>query len=160
MIQTVPATSSDVADIQELLHETWLDTYSNHLSQTTLNEVFQNWQSIEFLTKQIGNPKLHFPLAKENGKLVGLSTVHMPVDTIIMFRLYVSPKHQRKGIGELLLNSVITHFPAAKKIQLHVEEMNPKGLAFYKKQGFEEIKREQEKVVNEVIEQILMEKKL
>jgi ribosomal protein S18 acetylase RimI-like enzyme len=77
-----------------------------------------------------------------------------------MFRLYVSPQHQRKGIGELLLKNVIEHFQGAKKIQLHVEVMNPKGQSFYKKHDFKEIKREDEKVVNEVIELILMEKQL
>jgi hypothetical protein len=35
--------------------------------------------------------------------------------------------------------------------------MNPKGQSFYKKHGFMELKREEEKVVNEVIEVILME---
>jgi ribosomal protein S18 acetylase RimI-like enzyme len=84
----------------------------------------------------------------------------MPEDTIVMFRLYVSPQQQRKGIGESLLKNVIEHFQGAKKIQLHVEVMNPKGQSFYEKHGFKEIKREEEKVVNEVIEVILMEKQV
>ncbi len=160
MVEIKTATSADAPSIQKLLRETWLDTYGDHLSQATLEEVYKNWQSIEFLTKQIENPKFYFPVAKEGNQLVGLSTSHMPEDTIVMFRLYVSPQHQHKGIGTILLEDVINHFSEAKKIQLHVEELNPKGQSFYKKHGFKEIKREQEKVVNEIIEQILMEKKL
>jgi ribosomal protein S18 acetylase RimI-like enzyme len=38
--------------------------------------------------------------------------------------------------------------------------MNPKGQAFYKKQGFKEIKRTEEKIGNEMLELILMEKEL
>lgn len=160
MLQIHNATVDDVAAIQTLLRETWQDTYSDHLSQETLDEVYKTWQSIEFLTKQIENPKIYFPLAKAADELVGLSTSYMPEDTIVMFRLYVSPQHQRKGIGDLLLKNVIEHFQAAKKIQLHVEVMNPKGQSFYKKHGFKEMKREEEKVVNERIEIILMEKTL
>jgi ribosomal protein S18 acetylase RimI-like enzyme len=160
MFQIVNATLSDAPAIQKLLRETWKDTYGDHLSQETLDEVYKTWQSIEFLTQQIEHPNLYFPLAKEGDELVGLSTTHMPEDTIMMFRLYVSPQHQRKGIGELLLKNVIGHFQGAKKIQLHVEVMNLKGQSFYKKHGFKEMKREQDKVVNEVIEVILMEKQL
>lgn len=160
MFQVTHATIDDAAPIQQLLRETWQDTYGDHLSETTLDEVYKNWQSIEFLTKQIENHAVYFPLAKDDDELVGLSTAYMPEDTIMMFRLYVSPQHQRKGIGELLLKNVIKHFQGAKKIQLHVEAMNPKGQSFYKKQRFTEVKREEQKVVNEVIDVILMEKPL
>lgn len=160
MLQILNATLNDAAAIQKLLRETWKDTYGDHLSQATLDEVYQNWQSIEFLTRQIENPNLYFPLVKEGDELVGLSTTYMPEDTIMMFRLYVAPRHQRKGIGGLLLNKVIEHFQGAKKIQLHVEAMNPKGQSFYKKHGFVELKRGEEKIGNEVIEVIVMEKQL
>src|SRR5215211_2850269 len=115
MFQVVNATFNDAAAIQKLLRETWKDTYGDHLSQETLDEVYKNWQSIEFLTKQIENPKFYFPLAKDGDELVGLSTAHMPEDTIVMFRLYVSPQHQRNGIGELLLKNVIEHFSRCKE---------------------------------------------
>ena len=160
MVQIVNATFNDAEAIQRLLRETWKDTYGDHLSQETLDEVYKKWQSIGFLTKQIENPGLYFPLAKEGDELVGLSTAYMPEDIIVMPRLYVSPWHQRKGIGELLLQNVVEHFQGAKKIQLHVEVMNPKGQSFYRNHGFKEIKRAEEKVVNEVIELILMEKQL
>jgi ribosomal protein S18 acetylase RimI-like enzyme len=160
MVQVVDASSGDALAIQKLLRETWKDTYGNYLSQETLDEVYKNWQSIESLSRQIENPEVYFPLAKEADELLGLSTVRMSDDTIVMFRLYVSPQHQRKGIGDLLLKNVIEHFPGAKKIQLHVEAMNLKGQSFYKKQGFKELKRAEEKVVNEVLELILMEKVL
>jgi ribosomal protein S18 acetylase RimI-like enzyme len=160
MIQILNASVEDAAAIQRLLRDTWKDTYGDHLSQETLDEVYQNWQSIEVLSRQIENPAIYFPLAKEGDKLLGLSTTVMREDTIMMPRLYVSPQHQRKGIGDLLLKNVMEHFQGAKKIQLNVEVMNSKGQAFYKKQGFKEIKRAEEKVVNEVIAVILMEKDL
>jgi ribosomal protein S18 acetylase RimI-like enzyme len=160
MIQILNASVEDAAAIQQLLRETWKDTYGDHLSQETLDEVYQNWQSIDLLSRQIGSPQVYFPLAKEGDELLGLSTTRLHEDTIMMFRLYVSPQHQRKGIGDLLLNNVIEHFQGATKIQLSVEAMNPKGQSFYKKQAFKEIKRAEEKIGNEVIEVIVMEKAL
>jgi ribosomal protein S18 acetylase RimI-like enzyme len=160
MFQVVDATFDDAAAIQKLLRETWKDTYGDYLSQETLDEVYKNWQSIEFLARQIENPAIYFPLAKNGDDLAGLSTAHMTEDTITMFRLYVSPPHQRTGIGELLLKNVIEHFQGAKKIQLYGEAMNPKGQSFYKKHGFREIKREEEKLGSDVIELVLMEKQL
>lgn len=160
MLQVVRATLNDAPAIQKLLRETWQDTYGDYLSPETLDEVYRNWQSIDFLSQQIENPGFYFPLAKANDELAGLATTYMPEDTIMMFRLYVSPRHQRQGIGELLLNRVIEHFQGAKKIQLHVEVMNPKGRSFYVKHDFREIKRVEEKIGNEVLDLILMEKQL
>lgn len=160
MIHIVNATPTDAVAIQTLLKDTWKDTYGDYLSQATLDEVYENWISIEFLTNQIENSAIYFPLAKDRDEIVGISTTGMREDVIVMPRLYVSPQHQRKGIGELLLNSVIAHFQDAKKLQLNVQVMNVKGQSFYKKHGFVEIKRTEEKLVNEVIEVILMEKPL
>lgn len=160
MLQVVEATAHDAAAVRKLLRETWQDTYGDHLSQATLDEVYNTWQSIDFLTQQIENPGIYFPLAKDGDELAGLSTAHMREDTIAMFRLYVAPRHQRKGIGALLLENVIAHFQGAKQIHLYVEAMNPKGQSFYKKQGFRELKREEEKIASETLELILMQKQL
>ncbi len=160
MFQIVSATAEDAEPIQQLLRDTWKHTYGDHLSQKTLEEVYKNWQSLEFLTRQIEHPTLYFPLAKNGDELVGIATVNMTEETIMMFRLYVSPQNQRQGIGELLLKNVIEHYQGAKKIQLYVEVMNSKGQSFYKKHGFKEIAHAEEKVVDEVIEVILMEKQL
>ncbi len=160
MVLVRKAKPSDASAVQKLLRETWLDTYGNYLSQATLDEVYRNWQNVEFLTRQIENPDFYFPVAVENEAVLGIATARSSEGMIVMFRLYVHPDHQRKGIGERLLGEVIQHFLDKEKVQLHVEVLNQKGQSFYKKHGFKELKREEEKVVNEVIEQILMEKEL
>jgi ribosomal protein S18 acetylase RimI-like enzyme len=152
------ATSKEVLAVQKLLRETWLYTYSNHLSQATLDEVYKTWQSVEFLTKQIQNPDFYFPLAVEADKVVGVATARSVDGVTVLFRLYVDSHYQRRGIGEKLLRTVFDYFPENKKVQLYVEALNIKGQAFYHKHGFKEVKREKEKIVTEIIEQVLMEK--
>jgi GNAT superfamily N-acetyltransferase len=86
--------------------------------------------------------------------------MQMPEDIIMMFRLYVSPQHQRRGVGEFRLKNVSEHFPGAKKLRLDIEVMNSKGKSFCQKHGFEEIEREKVKIGDEVMEVIWMEKQL
>jgi diamine N-acetyltransferase len=160
MFTITQAQPSDAPAIQKLLRETWQVTYGDHLTPETLEEVYQKWQSIEFLTKQINNPEMFFPIAKDGDQLVGIATAHQPDDRIQLFRLYVYCTEQRQGIGSKLLEAVINHFPTAQKIQVYVEALNPTAQNFYCKHGFVEIGRENEKVVTQTIEQVLMEKKL
>jgi diamine N-acetyltransferase len=154
----VIATPSDAPAIQDLLRETWKDTYGDHLSPLTLDEVYQKWQSIEFLTKQITNSNYYFPIMKDAEKVIGVATAHAPNETIQLFRLYIMPNSQRQGIGQMLLEDVIAHFRDAKKMHIYVEELNQKGQNFYRKNGFQEIGREPEQIVTQVVNQILMEK--
>jgi ribosomal protein S18 acetylase RimI-like enzyme len=152
------ATIQDVQRIQTLLHDTWKDTYGQYLPQTVLDEVYANWQSLELLTMQVQDDNLFFPVAVEDNEIVGLATAQTRDGVTIVGRLYVDPVQQRKGIGEKLLQSVISNFPENKKLRLHVEEMNQKGKSFYAKHGFTEVMREQGKIGTTVIDQIVLEK--
>ena len=78
----------------------------------------------------------------------------------MIYRLYVHPQHQRKGIGRRLLEASVSACPEVKKLQLEVEEQNQKALAFYRKNGFTETGRKEEKVEAERLIVIVMEKHL
>ena len=51
-------------------------------------------------------------------------------------------------------------FPNANRMRLEVEEKNEKGHSFYVKQGFKEIQKKIDKVENEEMRIIVMEKEL
>jgi ribosomal protein S18 acetylase RimI-like enzyme len=76
-------------------------------------------------------------LADESGVIVGHIFAHQRrAPALTIARLYVLPSHQRRGIGERLIEAAIARHPACKVIRLDVEADNEKGLAFYRKQGF------------------------
>jgi ribosomal protein S18 acetylase RimI-like enzyme len=154
------ATSGDVNEIQHVLHTTWKDTYGSYLTDETLEEVYKNWQSIEFLNKQITNPDVYFPIAVIDDTIIGLATARMNNDIAMLFRVYVLPEYQRHGVGSELLEGVINHFASAKKIRLSVEKTNDRAKTFYERHGFTVVGEEQERVGNETIDGYVMEKTL
>lgn len=56
--------------------------------------------------------------------------------TIIFIQdILVNPEYQRKGIGTLLVQSVLERFDKVRQIELTTDEM-PSTLAFYESLGF------------------------
>ncbi len=151
----------EIPEVKKLLSETWIDTYGSFLSPETIQKVTSVWHDPKLLAQQAENPNIFFGVAKDNEKLVGLITIRrLDNDTIMMNRLYVHPKYQRKGIGSKLAAEALKVFPNASKMRLEVEEKNGKGHSFYVKQGFQEIERKIDKVDNEEMRVIVMEKGL
>lgn len=152
---------SEIPEIKRLLSETWIDTYGSVYSKETIQRVTTEWHSPDNLSSQIQNTDFYFGLAKENGKIIGLSTSRrVEKDSIFMYRLYVDPNVQRKGIGSKLLDETIKAFPEANTIKLEVEEKNYKAITFYTKMGFKESGKKVENVSDEKIRVIEMEKVL
>ena len=55
---------------------------------------------------------------------------------LFLSRLYVLPTWQRRGVGALLLESVVERHPGAVRMRLNVKAENVKGVAFYRRHGF------------------------
>lgn len=151
----------EVPEIKKVLSETWIDTYGNTYSQETIQRVTIEWHNPELIASQIRNPDFFFGIAKDGKNVVGLTTVRrLDEDTLMMDRLYVHPDYQRQGIGTKLMEETIQSFPGANRLRLEVEEQNQKGIDFYRKQSFLEISRRTEKVGDDTMPVIEMEKTL
>jgi ribosomal protein S18 acetylase RimI-like enzyme len=162
MITVQRANLENVQEIKQVLSETWIDTYGSFLSQETIKQVTTVWHDPGRLAAQIQNPEIYFGVAKdETGTILGLVTARkQEADTVVIDRLYVSPPYQRKGIGRELLEESNLAFPGTSRLLLEVEEQNEKGLSFYRKQGFKEISRREQRVGDEALMVIEMEKHL
>ena len=66
------------------------------------------------------------------------------------------PSFQRRGIGSALLDAAIARHPRAESIRLEVQADNPKGVAFYRREGFQPVGEHME----DGIPHIRMEKRL
>jgi len=153
---------NDVAEAREVLVKTWLDTYQSLLPKETIEEAIANWHSIENLTKNIKNPDIYFAVYKEAGKIVGLVTASkVGKDTLQVFRLYVLPEEQRRGIGSQLFSAAIAHFPKISKVRVEVEEANRKAISFYEKRRFKKVGQKilkvGKKTIPAIIEELLLD---
>ncbi|WP_420833127.1 ribosomal protein S18-alanine N-acetyltransferase [Shewanella gaetbuli] len=81
----------------------------------------------------------------ENHQLLGFSIVQQIIDEVTLMDICVSPTVQGRGIGRLLLDSVITQAKAhaGVKIMLEVRQSNLAAISLYQKSGFVEIGRRQ-----------------
>ncbi|MDA1079704.1 MAG: GNAT family N-acetyltransferase [bacterium] len=160
MIQYRLATIDDVEGIQHVLSTTWLSTYSN-LKPETIEQVKARWHSTEFLSKQINNEKFYFPIAVDSEEVVGIATSGTREEEAVdLFRFYVLPEHQGKGIGSKLFVMVEDRYPDAKKVRAYVDVNNQQGIEYYERQGFKKIKQETEESFGEVMIEWLMEMEL
>jgi ribosomal protein S18 acetylase RimI-like enzyme len=152
----------EIQEIKQVLSETWIDTYGSFLSQYTIQRVTTIWHNPKLLAAQVQNPDVFFGVAKdERNTILGLVTARKQGDdTLVIDRLYVSPQYQRKGIGSKMLEESINAFPGVRRLLLEVEVQNKKGLLFYRKQGFKEKSRKEQKVEDEILMVIEMEKQL
>ncbi len=161
MIEVQRAQVEEVPEIKRVLSSTWIDTYGEIYSEEAIQKITSRWHAPELLASQIQNPDFFFGVAKENGVIVGLTTVRkLDKETLFMYRLYISPDRQRQGIGSRLLDEALRIFPGIKRIKLEVEERNHKAISFYEKMGFKEVGRKVEEVEGEKRPLIEMEKKL
>jgi ribosomal protein S18 acetylase RimI-like enzyme len=162
MVTIQIATPDQIPEIKNVLSTTWIDTYGEYLPDTAIQKVTTTWHAPKILEEQIVSENMYFGVAKEDsGTIVGLVTIsRLDPDNLILNRLYVLPDQQRQGIGQQLLQEGIRNFPGAKKMYLEIQDQNPKGLSFYQKQGFKELKRKEDQIDGATINVIVMEKEL
>jgi ribosomal protein S18 acetylase RimI-like enzyme len=60
-----------------------------------------------------------------------------------MSRLVVSPAHRRRGIGEMLIDTVVAHARrhGLEVVELTTSDLNKAALAVYQKNGWKEERR-------------------
>lgn len=136
------AESEDAEEIHDVALKSWKDTYSHILSEEAIEEVIDDWYSVEDLKEQVEHPI--FYVAEKQGKVVGF--VHATVEDgkATLHRIYLNPEHQGRGIGSKLYRKVENDIKQkADKIELEVLAENQKGNSFYQKQGFREVKSEE-----------------
>jgi ribosomal protein S18 acetylase RimI-like enzyme len=149
----------DIPQIEAVLSATWRDTYSSFLSPSTIEKVKAEWHAPQILGAEIGRPSTFFGVAESDAcGIVGMITAHSRDDLLSIARLYVLPEFQRQGIGQKLLEESWRVFPRTRRVQLDVEEQNPKGRSFYRKLGFQEVGVRVDEVLGVKVNSIVMEK--
>lgn len=74
---------------------------------------------------------------------VGMGNLDLRPDVPVIWKLYVHPHHQGRGIGSSLLRALLEAVPAARgRIAIEYIEGNVRAAAVYARHGFVEVRRE------------------
>jgi ribosomal protein S18 acetylase RimI-like enzyme len=161
MVTIRPAQIGDIPEIGSVLAVTWRDTYSSFLSESSIAKVTAEWHSPKVLEAEINSSSTFFGVAESSSKdIIGLVTAHSQEELLLIARLYVLPEFQRQGIGKGLIEASCRAFPQAQRVELDVEELNPKGRAFYRKLGFREVGVRTDDVASTKIDSVMLEKRI
>lgn len=155
----------DIPAIRELLQRTWHDTYDAIYGKEKVASLTESWHSEAALRKRLNRPYSEFVIADDGENILGMAYAAMGDGgddrTAFLHQLYVNPEVQGRGAGTALLIEMESAFPAAAKMRLEVEEANEKAIAFYDRQGYRQVGRNENCGVKDSgIPAIVMEKPL
>ncbi len=130
------ASRQDVPRVREILADTWRATYSEFYGADKVEEIIDDWHSIDRLTEKLDRPNSEF-LVADNGEIVGGMAFAVQTDKVIkLHQLYVHPNYQGGKTGLHLMIEIENSFMDAEAIELEVEEKNTRAIGFYEKYGF------------------------
>lgn len=134
------ALETDAHTIREVLVETWNKTYQDSLPESVREFVKNHWHTQRNLQSQIADGETTFLVAlNQVGEIIGLTSLYsQSLSQGFLSRLYVHPKHQRKGVGSKLLKTVLKEAPA-QTVSAEVEHVNQPAQTFFEKHGFKRV---------------------
>jgi len=139
------ATLEDAAGIAKVHVETWKSSYRGHVSDTLLDNLSVEKRLARWKEKLSDQSKVCNFVAKEDGEIVGFSSVgpcrdeHSLPETGELYSLYVSPSKMRKGVGAALLKVAVSFLKEKgyREGVLWTISTNDSTIAFYKRMGWE-----------------------
>ena len=100
------------------------------------------WSAGSF-TDLLGEPRVLFTVAEQDGRVAGYSVVWTAADESELANLAVAPGQRGQGVGGLLLDAALrdAHRRGAAAMYLEVRESNGVARALYASRGFEQVGR-------------------
>ena len=99
------------------------------------------YQSVPFHLKMARMNHL-FKLVDGNGVILGGAILFRQGDMLNVGRIFIDPKHFRKGYGILMMREIEALYPEVKVFTLDTPIWNTRTNAFYTKLGYSEVKRD------------------
>ncbi len=116
---------------------------ASHIEKLAIieKECFSVPWSENALREESENTHSRFLVAVCDGEVSGYIGAHNILGEVYITNVAVSEKHRRKGIGEKLINSLISLCQSenAEFITLEVRESNKPAINLYKKMNFKEV---------------------
>ena len=99
------------------------------------------YQSVPFHLKMARMNHL-FKLVDESGVILGGAILFRQGDTLNIGRIFIDPRHFRKGYGILMMREIEALYPDIKVFTLDTPVWNTRTNTFYTRLGYSEMKRD------------------
>ena len=135
MIAVRRAGGDDVDVVREVGLKTWPAAYAGIASPEYIVDGLAQWWSVEAVERGIANGITL--IAEDGDHVVGMVGLGREEGFWVMWKLYVLPEYQAKGVGKALLDAAIEALPeGTDELLLDVLVGNAKAIGFYRKNGF------------------------
>ncbi len=140
MIRIVAATKQHIPTISELAKHFWPVAFESILTAEQIAYMMEMMYSYAALEKQM-NEGHQYAIAQKNNENVGyvsFETSHNQSNKTKIHKLYVSPNHQRLGVGKEMTDYVALQALESDNnaLFLNVNKHNTKAINFYNKHHF------------------------
>jgi ribosomal protein S18 acetylase RimI-like enzyme len=130
----------DLAAIQRLLLETWLDAYVPFIPREDLTGYFHKQYSLAKLELLFADPDVTGLVAEVDGVVAGYAKLYhaRAEERFYLHQLYVLPSKQGLGLGHRLMGCAEERARelGADRIWLGVMVKNDRAVGWYKKMGY------------------------
>lgn len=130
------ATGDDLDGIVRVGHETWRDTYEPIAGPEYVEMGLAKWWTADAVIPGIRVGRTL--VADDAGTVVGMASYGSQDEQLVLWKLYILPAHQGRGIGRRLLDEVVTRATQLGHTELHVSYLagNEQAGRFYERNGF------------------------
>jgi len=136
-----PADGNDLKAVVEVGRRTWPVTYGPIAGEDYVAMGLAKWWTEDANVPAIRAGRV--TVAEVDGTVVGIAAVGPHEHHLVLWKLYVLPEYQGKGIGSALVESVVVSAMGLHpEIRISYLEGNTLAEAFYRGKGFVEISRE------------------
>ena len=139
-IQVVEAGLAELPCIQQLAETTWKACYPGVISDGQIRYMLDRGYRLEVLQKELEEEDVRFVLAREEDEPAGFGA-HGPTAAdreAKLHKLYVHPRHQRKGVGARIVEHITQQLSneGFRTLVLAVNKRNTRAIEAYRKYGF------------------------
>ena len=147
MIAIRAAQKDDISTIRALAQRFWPVAFASILSEKQIEYMMEMMYSPNLLKEQMSQGH-QFAIASRKNENLGYLSYELNCNNLNktkIHKLYISPNHQRLGVGGAMVNYVALQALKAKNnaLFLNVNKQNEKAINFYKKHHFQLVKEEE-----------------
>lgn len=140
MIEIVVAQEQHIPAIRKLADSSWPKAFATILSAEQIDYMMEMMYSQASLEKQMGEGH-QYAIVRDSGVDIGYVSYEINQNNSSktkIHKLYISPDHQRKGLGKLMVDYVALQALDSQNsaVFLNVNKYNTGAIDFYKKCHF------------------------